>query len=65
MKIYQVMVYCHQGQYVMALDKYFQSSKQAWFMGNQFVENCLHAGSFEISCVYLGAPRDICSLLNQ
>jgi len=65
MKIYQVMVYCHQGQYVMALDKYFQSSKQAWYHGNQFVENVPPAGSFKISCAYLRTPRDICSLLNQ
>ncbi len=64
MKIYQVMLYCHQGQYVMVLDKYFQSSKQAWYHGNQTVENVPPVGSFEISCTYL-KPRDICSLLNQ
>ena len=64
MKIYQVMIYCHQGQYVTSLNKYFQSSKQAWFMGNQFVENVPPAGSFEICCTYL-TPSKVCQLLNQ
>ena len=64
MKVYSVNILCHQGTVVLSLDKYYQSSKQAWFLGNQFVESCPPAGSFEIIPLYM-TSRDVCNLLNQ
>ncbi len=72
MKVYSVNILCHEGTFSMSLTtevdgvpvKYFQSSKQAWFLGNQFVESCPPAGSFEIVPLYM-TPRDVCNLLNQ
>jgi len=64
MKIYTVNILCHQGTIVQSLGKYFQSSKQAWFLGNQFVESCPPAQDFEIK-VHVLKPADVCALLNQ
>jgi len=43
---------------------YFPSSKQAWFLGNQFLQNCPPAASFEICTVWID-PKYACALLNQ
>ena len=72
MKVYYVSIKCHQGNHVMKLTveldygfcTYFPSSKQAWFLGNQFLQNCPPAASFEICTVWID-PKYACALLNQ
>ena len=64
MKVYTVNILCHQGTVVLSLDKYYQSSKQAWFFGNQYLQSCPPAQDFEIK-VHVLKPADVCALLNQ